>query len=147
MTQICVSKLTITGTDNGLAPGRRQAIIWTNAGILLIRTSRTNFSENWREIQAYSFKKMHLKMSPAKWRPFCLGLNVLIRDFNIATVGDRLMFRGRSYHSIDADAAENRLLNTLRPRQNGRHFTGDTFKRIFVNKNVRNFIKISLGSN
>ena len=33
---ICVSKLNIIGSDNGLSPGRRQAIIWTNAGILLI---------------------------------------------------------------------------------------------------------------
>ena len=37
VTHICVGKLTIIGSDNGLAPGRRQAIIWTNAGILLIR--------------------------------------------------------------------------------------------------------------
>ena len=37
MTHICVGNLTIFGSDNGLAPGRRQAIIWTNAGILLIR--------------------------------------------------------------------------------------------------------------
>ena len=29
-------KLTILGSDNGLSPERRQAIIWTNAGILLI---------------------------------------------------------------------------------------------------------------
>ena len=35
-------------------------------------------------------------------------------------------------------------LNTLRPRQNGRHFTDDTFKRIFLNKNVRISIKVSL---
>ena len=35
VTHICVSKLTIIGSDNGLSPGRRQAIIWTNAGILL----------------------------------------------------------------------------------------------------------------
>ena len=34
---ICVSKLTIIGSDNGLSPGRRQAIVWTNARILLIR--------------------------------------------------------------------------------------------------------------
>ena len=33
---------------------------------------------------------------------------------------------------------------TLRPRQNGRRFTDDTFKRIFLNKNVRISIKISL---
>ena len=34
--------------------------------------------------------------------------------------------------------------NTLRPRQNGRHFPDDTFKRIFLNENVRIAIKISL---
>ena len=34
--------------------------------------------------------------------------------------------------------------NTLRPRQNGRRFADDTFKRIFLNENVRFSIKISL---
>ena len=36
VTHLCVSKQTIIGSDNGLSPGRRQAIIWTNAGILLV---------------------------------------------------------------------------------------------------------------
>ena len=45
MTHICVSGLTSIGSDNGLSPGRRQAIIRTNAGILLIRPLGTNFSE------------------------------------------------------------------------------------------------------
>ena len=35
-------------------------------------------------------------------------------------------------------------VNTLRPRQNGRHFADDTFKLIFINENVRISIKISL---
>ena len=35
-------------------------------------------------------------------------------------------------------------LNTLRPRQNGCHFADDTFKRFFLNENVRILIKISL---
>ena len=78
VTHICVSKLTIIGSDNGLSPGRRQAIIWTSAGILLIGSLGTNFSEILIGIQTFSFKKMQLKMSSAKWRPFCLGLNVLI---------------------------------------------------------------------
>ena len=72
VTHICVGKLTIIGSDNGLSPGRRQAIIWTNAGILLIWTLETNFSEILIKIHTFSFKKM----SSAKWRPFCLGLNV-----------------------------------------------------------------------
>ena len=42
---MCVSELTIIGPDNGLAPGRRQAIIWTSARILLIGNLGTNFSE------------------------------------------------------------------------------------------------------
>ena len=78
VTHICVVKLTIIGSDNGLSPGRRQAIIWTNVGILLIGPLGTNFSEILFGIQTYSFKKMHLKMSSAKWHPFCLGLNVLM---------------------------------------------------------------------
>ena len=45
MTHKCVSKLTTIGSDNGLSPGRRQAIIWTIAGILLIGPLGTNFSE------------------------------------------------------------------------------------------------------
>ena len=74
---ICIFNLTIIGSDNGLSPGRCQAIIRTNAGILLIGPLGTNFSEILIGIQAFSFKKMHVKMSSAKWRPFCLGLNVL----------------------------------------------------------------------
>ena len=74
---ICVSKLNIIGSDDGLSPIRRQAIIWTTAGILLIRPLRTNFSEIFIEVYTFSFKKMHSKMSSGKWRPFCLGLNVL----------------------------------------------------------------------
>ena len=77
MTHIWVSKLTIIGSDNGLSPGRRQAIIWNNAVILLIAPLGTNFSEILIKIQTFSFKKIHLKMSSRKWRPFCLGLNVL----------------------------------------------------------------------
>ena len=73
VTHICVSKLTIIGSENGLSPDRRQAIIWTNAGILLLWPLRTNFSEILIEIYTFSFKKMHLKMSSAKWRPFCPG--------------------------------------------------------------------------
>ena len=77
VTHICVSKLTTIGWDNGLSPGRRQAIIWTNDGILLIRTLGTNFSEILGEIHSFSFKKMHLKMSSAGGHLFSLGLNEL----------------------------------------------------------------------
>ena len=76
MTHICISKLTMIGSDNGLSPNQRQAIIWTNDGILLVETLGTNFSEILIEIHTFSFKKMHLKMSSEKKWPFCFGLNV-----------------------------------------------------------------------
>ena len=72
-----ICAVTIIASDNYLSPGRRQAIIWTSAGILIIGLLETNFSEISIEMQTFSFKKMRLKVSSAKWRPFCLDLNVL----------------------------------------------------------------------
>ena len=125
VTHICGSKLNIISSDNGLLPGRHQAIIWTNAGILLIWPSGTSFSEMLIEIHTFSFKKIHLKMSSAKWWPFCLGLDVL-----------------NELHTHDDQTGY--LVNTLRPRQNGRHFADDIFKCIFLNENVCIPIKISM---
>ena len=64
MTHIYVGNLTIIGSDNDLSPGGRQAIIWTNAGILSIGFLETNYSEIVIEIPAFSFTKMHLKGRP-----------------------------------------------------------------------------------
>ena len=78
VTHVCVSKLTTIGSDNGLSPGRRQAIIWTNAGILLIGPLGTNFSENLIGIQ--TFKKKNAlenavcKMASILSRPQCVKL-------------------------------------------------------------------------
>ena len=77
VTHICVGNLAIIGSDNGLSPGRHQAITWTNVGILLIGPLLTNFSEMLIEIYTFSFKKIHLIMSSGKWRPFYLESNVL----------------------------------------------------------------------
>ena len=63
MTHIWVNELTIIGSDNGFSPGRHQAIIWTNAGILLIKPLETNFSEILIEIDMFTVKKIHFKMS------------------------------------------------------------------------------------
>ena len=74
--QICISKLSIIGSDNVLLPGRRQAIIWTNAAILLIETLRTIFSEIWNEIHAIfiqenAFENVVCKMAVISYRPPC----------------------------------------------------------------------------
>ena len=59
VTPICVNKLTIIGSDYGLSPGRRQAIIWNKAGILLIGNK---LQSNINQINTFSFKKMDLEM-------------------------------------------------------------------------------------
>ena len=82
VTHICVSKLTTIGSDNGLSPGRRQAIIWANAEILLIGPLGINFNEILIKINSVSFTEMHLKISSAKWCLFRLGLNQLITTIN-----------------------------------------------------------------
>ena len=89
VTHTCVSKLTTIGSDNGLSPGRHQAITWSNAGILLNWALGTNFSEILSEIDTFLFKQMRLKMSSGKWRPYCLGLNVLRSGFAIVATGWR----------------------------------------------------------
>ena len=72
VTHICISELTIIGSDNGLSPGRRQAMIWTNAWILLIWTLATNFGENLSEIYTFSLKKCIWKCRLENGGPFVL---------------------------------------------------------------------------
>ena len=95
MTHICVSKLTIIGSDNGLSPGRRLAIILTNAGISSTGPLGTNFSGILIENNTFSLKKMHLKMSSGKWRLSCLGFNVLNTvNRNVADTLSNFQYRG-----------------------------------------------------
>ena len=86
------------GSDNGLSPGRSQAIIWTNAGILAIESLGTNFSEILIEVHIFSFKKMHLKMSSAEWQTFCPGRCVKI---NIAYSNSPLVIYFQSWGAAD----------------------------------------------
>ena len=71
---LCISKLNIIGSDNGLLPDWHQAIIWISAEILL--TGPFGISEILIKIYTFSVKKMYLKMLSAKWRQLCLSLNV-----------------------------------------------------------------------
>ena len=79
VTLICVHKLTIILSDNGLSPSWCQAAIWNIAGILLIGPLGTNFSEISLEIHTFSLKKIYMKMPSGNCGYFCLGLNVLNR--------------------------------------------------------------------
>ena len=74
MTHICVSKQTIIGSDNGLSPVRRQAIIWTNAWLLFIGPLGTNFSEILIEIyiQENAFESVVCETVAILSRPQCI---------------------------------------------------------------------------
>ena len=76
MTHICISKITIIGSDYGLSPGLRQANIWRNVGILLIWPLGTKFSEILIIDQSsYIFSQENAYA--ACGMPFCLSLNEL----------------------------------------------------------------------
>ena len=95
---ICVSKLTIIGSDNGVLPGRRQAIIWTNAGILLIWPKGTNFSEILNEIWSFSLKKMHLNVSAILSRRQCVNTFNLANGYRLCVFCKYLTHWGRVMH-------------------------------------------------
>ena len=78
MTHICFVNLTIIGSDHGLSPGRRQAITWSNVGILLIGTRGTNFSEMLNRnscifIPENPFENGGWKMAAILSRPQCVN--------------------------------------------------------------------------
>ena len=77
MTHNCVSILTIIGSDNGLSPGRRHAIIWTNDGILLIGPLVTKIQWNLNRnlhifIQENAFENVVWIMTSFSSRPQCV---------------------------------------------------------------------------
>ena len=77
VTHMCVDKLTIICSNNGLSPGRRQAIIQTNAGILLIGPWGTNFSEIFNRnlyifIQENAFQTVVCEMLAILSQPQCV---------------------------------------------------------------------------
>ena len=72
---ICIGNLTIIDSDNGLSPGRRQAIIWTNAGILLFWILRNKFQWNLNShifIQENAFESVVCEMVTILYRPQCV---------------------------------------------------------------------------
>ena len=83
---IYVSKLSIIGSDNGLLPGRCQAMIWTHAGILLIGPLGTNIIEisiaiwtfslasclwTWHNIMHLFSPKHQMEMLSRYWEWIC----------------------------------------------------------------------------
>ena len=59
VTHICVSNPTIIGSDNGLSPSWRQAIIWTNIGILTVNSTIRNKLQSNINRNSYVFIQEH----------------------------------------------------------------------------------------
>ena len=62
------------------------AITWPDADLLSIEPLGTNFSEIQIGIQHFSFMKMNLETSSAKWQPFCLREDELNQWRKISSV-------------------------------------------------------------
>ena len=105
MTHICVSNLTTITSDNGLSPGRCQAITWTNAGILLIGPSGTTSVKLYRNsyifIESNAFKNVVYKMVSISSRPQCVT-HVTITYVALCAGNFSRMF-GNEYEKYHAD--------------------------------------------
>ena len=85
MTHISVSKITTIGSDNGLWPGRSQAIIRPNAGILFIWTLGTDISEILSEIRYFHLRKCTWRCRLRNGRPFVSASMYLSRTHLFGT--------------------------------------------------------------
>ena len=86
---ICVSKLTIIGSGNGMLPGWHQVIIWTNAGILFIG-DKIQWHFNWNQcisIHENAFENVACQMAPISSQPLWVNC-------------DRLMFAQTDCHPV-----------------------------------------------
>ena len=80
VTHICINELTIIGSDNGLSPGRRQAIIWNNDGLLLIEPLGTKLQWNFNQnsnifIQENALEHVVCEIASILSRPQCVNSN------------------------------------------------------------------------
>ena len=75
MTHIWVIRLTIIGSDNGLLPDQRQAIIRTNATILLMGLFSEFFYQNlFIFIHKYAFENGACKMATILPQAQCINI-------------------------------------------------------------------------
>ena len=82
VTHICVGNLTIIGSDNGSWPDHRQVIIWISAGILLIGSFGTNFSEIYNIfIQENAFESVVCRMAAIMYRPQCVKVSSVFQGW------------------------------------------------------------------
>ena len=155
MTHICVNNLTIIGPDNGLSPGRHQAIIWTNAGMLLIgpekQTSMKFYSEFIHFHSRKSISKCRLEKGghfvsasmcfKGNWRGLHPAMNTMVtpawvrqifnKNRNIVTTG---WFIEIDKYNLSCDLYKTNMDPTLFPIWNSRTFQGLIKDKIIIFK-------------
>ena len=92
-THICVGKLTIIGSDNGLSPAWTAPSHYLNQYWNAVNwTVRKKLQWNFNRNSNIFIQEMDLKISSAKWRPFCLGPNELIRTLgtNVSEISNEI---------------------------------------------------------
>ena len=134
---ISISKLTTIGSDKGLVPVRRQAIIWNNAEILIIGPPRNNLQWNYNRnpyilIQENPFQNAVWKMAAILSQPQCVKRNAL--GIIAIYLSSRLMENYRTTLKCISSPLE----------KIGHQSTDDTFRCIFMNEQFCILIKISM---
>ena len=108
---ICTGNLTIVGSDNGLSPGRCQAITWTNIGIFFIGPLGTNFSEMLNEMHTFSlknpFENVVCKMAAILSRPQCVKA---LEDRHSSSTSEIAVWR---WESIKLWCVDNTLVHLM----------------------------------
>ena len=96
----------------------------------------------------YHFARPYQPLSKLGWRGIHGWWNLKdnMHEITVGTLGSRWIEieTHDTRYCWNIGCPSKTHLNTLRPRQNGRRFADDTFRRIFLNENVRVSIKISL---
>ena len=77
VTHICIGKLTIIGWDNGLSPGRRQAIYLNQCWNIVNLTLRSKLQWNFNRNSNIFIQENALENVVSQMVSICLGLNVL----------------------------------------------------------------------
>ena len=107
-THTYVGKLLIIGSDNDLSPARRQAIIWTNDGILLIGPLGTNFNDTLIEINTFSFiknkfKNVVWKLAAILSRPQCANTDASYRAVGLSKKHKSMEDRNKESEPFNRD--------------------------------------------
>ena len=77
VTHICVSKINHHWSREWFVAWSAPSHYLNQCWIIVHWNLKNKLQWNLNKICTFTFKKMHLKMSSVKWRPFCLGLNML----------------------------------------------------------------------